>query len=377
MGRDKDSERTTSFITFVDPNLFGTRWQMRASYKDKDDGDGQSLSFIKPFYSLDTRTSYRFAVKQDERTDSLYFRNVAIEKFTHQEETADISLGFSDGLVGQQAFRWKIGLHFDDHLFGANAQTNNVNGIPDDRNRSYVWVGFEQIENNYQESKNSDQIGQTEDIFLGRRINARVGYGVSPSGDKWPFWHLSAEFQDTYQPTTNTLANTKAKGSGNWNTDRGIWENMQLELASRIQLNPFTESQWLFSGKIKYSKNLTRDNQLLLGGDNGLRGYPARYQLGDRSYLLTLEKRYFLDWQLWDIFHFGIAAFVDVGRAWFPNQDNGINGGTLSDFGVGLRISSSRFEIDRVLHIDIAYPLDREDPEIESLQLLISGKTRF
>ena len=213
VGRDKDSERTTSFISFMDPNLFGTRWQMKASYKDKDDGDGKSLSFDKPFYSLDSRNSYRFAVLQDERIDSLYFRNVVFEKFTHQQETADISLGNSNGLIGQQAFRWKIGLHFEDHIFEANALTSNASEIPNDRNRSYIWVGFEQIENNYLESKNSDQIGQTEDIFLGQRIKAKLGYGISPSGENWPFWYLSAEFQDTYQPTEHSLAHSRVKGS--------------------------------------------------------------------------------------------------------------------------------------------------------------------
>src|SRR4029079_11959843 len=37
--------------------------------------------------------------------------------------------------------------------------------------------------------------------------------------------------------------------------------------------------------------NLDLDNQILLGGDSGLRGYPLRYQAGNSRALLTIEQR--------------------------------------------------------------------------------------
>jgi hypothetical protein len=57
-------------------------------------------------------------------------------------------------------------------------------------------------------------------------------------------------------------------------------------------------------------------DMLLLGGDNGLRGYPLRYQAGDKRALLTLEERLYANAFVWNLFRVGAAAFVDVGRAW-------------------------------------------------------------
>jgi hypothetical protein len=39
-------------------------------------------------------------------------------------------------------------------------------------------------------------------------------------------------------------------------------------------------------------------DQLQLGGDTGLRGYPLRYQEGEKRALFTLEQRVYTDWYL-------------------------------------------------------------------------------
>ena len=51
--------------------------------------------------------------------------------------------------------------------------------------------------------------------------------------------------------------------------------------------------------------NLDLDNLVELGGDNGLRGYPLRYQTGDSKMLLSLEQRYFWDWYPFRLFRVG------------------------------------------------------------------------
>ena len=44
---------------------------------------------------------------------------------------------------------------------------------------------------------------------------------------------------------------------------------------------------------------------MLLGGDNGLRGYPLRYQAGTSRALLTLEERYYTGWYPFHLFYVG------------------------------------------------------------------------
>ena len=48
-----------------------------------------------------------------------------------------------------------------------------------------------------------------------------------------------------------------------------------------------------------------------IGGDNGLRGYPLRYQSGTARALFTVEERFYSNWQPLKLFDVGAAAFVD------------------------------------------------------------------
>ena len=79
---------------------------------------------------------------------------------------------------------------------------------------------------------------------------------------------------------------------------------------------------------------LDADNELSLGGDNGLRGYPLRYQSGAARGLLTVEERFFTKWYPWHLFNVGAAVFADVGRTFGARRDRTPQLGTLRDVGV-------------------------------------------
>jgi len=81
------------------------------------------------------------------------------------------------------------------------------------------------------------------------------------------------------------------------------------------------------------------DNQVLLGGDNGLRGYPLRYQDGTAQALWTIEQRFFSDWYPFRLFRVGAAAFFDMGRIWGNAPLAAPSLGLLKDAGFGLRFS--------------------------------------
>jgi outer membrane protein assembly factor BamA len=121
---------------------------------------------------------------------------------------------------------------------------------------------------------------------------------------------------------------------------------------------------------------LDLDSELMLGGDNGLRGYPLRYQTGNSRALLTLEERFYTNWYPFRLFHVGGAVFADVGRSFGPSAIDVPNLGTLRDVGFGLRFSNSRSALANVLHIDIAFPLDG-DSSIQNVQFLVGTQRSF
>lgn len=116
--------------------------------------------------------------------------------------------------------------------------------------------------------------------------------------------------------------------------------------------------------------NLDADRQLLLGGDNGLRGYPLRYQAGSKTWLFTAEQRMFSNWFPFQLFNVGGAVFFDMGQALGHDPLGSEPRGLLRDVGFGLRFGNNRSALGNVLHVDFAFPLDR-DASIRSMQVLV------
>jgi hemolysin activation/secretion protein len=124
------------------------------------------------------------------------------------------------------------------------------------------------------------------------------------------------------------------------------------------------------------SNDLDLDQQILLGGDSGLRGFPLRYQAGTSRALLRLEDRFFTDWYPFHLLRVGYAAFIDAGRTWGDDTRATPSLGMLYNVGFGLRLSSPRASSGSVVHIDLAMPLNGP-ADISGMQLSVKTKATF
>ncbi len=124
----------------------------------------------------------------------------------------------------------------------------------------------------------------------------------------------------------------------------------------------------MFSGNAV--RNPDTPNPLSLGGDTDLRGYPLRYQSGNKSLLVNLEERLYTDWNIFRLIRVGGAVFYDGGRAWGGEIPNSANSGWLNDVGFGLRFLTDRSSRANVVHLDVAFPLN-SDPNIKKVQFLV------
>ncbi len=142
-------------------------------------------------------------------------------------------------------------------------------------------------------------------------------------------------------------------------------------------MRDFGRQAFYAAAAFDFAHALDADQQILLGGDTGLRGYPLRYQEGDRRFLLNLEQRWYGEREFLKVVRFGAAAFVDVGKAWFAGRAAGPSDrGWLCDVGVGLRVAPSRTSHANVIRLDVAFPMQR-DPGIDAVQYLVTTSTRF
>jgi hemolysin activation/secretion protein len=122
--------------------------------------------------------------------------------------------------------------------------------------------------------------------------------------------------------------------------------------------------------------NLDPEDQIFLGGETGMRGYPFHFQSGTSLAQLTVEQRFYTDWYPFRLFNVGAAIFFDAGRTWGPSVAGTPSLGMLRDVGAGLRLGNSRSGFGSVIHLDVAVPLDRT-ADIDSVQFVVETKGSF
>ncbi|HNP66139.1 MAG TPA: hypothetical protein PKH39_19590, partial [Woeseiaceae bacterium] len=339
------------------------------------DGNPPSLQLEEPFYSLDSRSSRGFSVLDSDQVESFYDRGDRISEFRHQERNAKAFFGWSKGLNEGFTRRYTVGLAFEQHDFSPFRDSLLSEGpLPDNRKLLYPTIGFEILEDEYEKASNHDQIGRVEDRYLGTRFAASVGFASEAAGSDRDALILDVSAQTGFGSSeSRSLLLAASLGGRVENT--GV-ENLLLDTSARY-FKRQSEKRLLYIGlNASYGQKLDMDRYLQLGGDSGLRGYPLRYQTGDKRALLTVEQRYFTDWYPWRLFKVGGAVFFDVGRVWGDSPVDRSNSELLRDIGFGLRIGNDRSGLGRMTHIDIAMPLDG-DSQIEDLQFLVSTKKSF
>ncbi|WP_152996213.1 POTRA domain-containing protein [Pseudoalteromonas sp. H105] len=374
LSRTSDANRDGYLFVYDDPNILSTRYRGRLEYSDNDDGKRHLMELTYPFYSIETPYSYGLTSYSDQRIESLYKRGEVYSEFEQKTDYNQLHFGHSKQLEDSWTQRLSVGYIFEAHSFKRTLDTQIP--LAQSRDLSYPYVSGHWFEDQFIKVRNFDSIYRTEDLNLGWNIKALMGYSSeSITGDDsrtvYSFNAKKAHFS-----SDNTLWRFYANLDGNWNEQQSKFENLFATSQVQYYLNTSLQQSWYTKIRLDFAKNLTPDKQLNLGGENGLRGYPLNYQQGDRSFLINLEKRYYWEYDLLQLFKVGGAAFVDIGRAWFNDKHNGANGQVLKNVGVGLRLAPSRANAGTVIHIDIAAPLDKRD-DVDSVQWLVSVKNAF
>ena len=379
--RKENNERSGILFGYGDPNLFGTRNRLSLQYQDNDDGQVHHFSLAHPFFSLSDTWASGVAFNQNERVDSLYYRGDEYQHFFHNERTVHAYLGFSQGLINDRTHRFTFGVSEERSNFLPTIDTTNATPLPDDRLYQYPWVSWQTVEDKFVKTTHINQMSQTEDLNLGLSAQVQLGYAQANEIQDEDSTIVRAEVHQ-FLPLSQQLTFFYFLSGSTYLQADGPQQQIVQSL-NRLYLNQKEQRQWALTLELTHGVNLFVDQPLTIGGDSGLRGYPIHYQTGDRRALLSLEKRFYLYYDVWSLFDVGAAIFADYGRAWNEGEDNGANGDWLSDVGFGFRFSPTRTGSDSdgggsVLHVDFAAPLNTdEDPELDRWQLLVTLRNRF
>jgi hypothetical protein len=370
-----DVDRSGSIFKFSDEHLFDSWYSFSAAYAYNSDGHTRFLDLRKPFYSLDSEDAWGVTLLDDDRIDSLYDQGDVVGQYEHEEDAFELFRGWSKGLQDGWTKRYLAGVATENHRFSESVDgLPEIFPLPEDRTFNYPFVGIEFLQNRFEKTKNLDQVNRTEDRFLGTRLSARLGYASTGLGSSQNAWMFNVAAQKGFGSPSSNMLIVNSNVSGRKEQD-GIQNLTVSALASYYRRQ---SDKRLFYASVggTIGHNLDIDNQLMLGGDTGLRGYPLRYRSGDKIALLTLEQRYFTDWYPFRLFRVGGAVFFDMGKTWAGPYQSANENEVLKDVGFGLRLGNMRSGEGRVAHIDIAFPLDG-DERIKNVQFLVQTRKSF
>jgi hypothetical protein len=374
IGHGQNVDRTTTFMQWNDPNLWGSHWTDGALYSRNSDGTVWGVGAGLPFYSLEARRSGGGDVGDNHSVFTRYRLGQAYDAYDDDRRTADLYFGRALRVTDLWTERLMIGWRVDRSRFGAAPNQTPLAPLPQNRDLSYPFARVQWIENTYATMRNLDLIARTEDVHFG--LDASVGLGLATMAFGSDRNSLIADTEINY----------------GWQ----ITEAQELFLASRVAsrfedgalhdaIITWTSSYYLatsdhtrmlvrFTGDAGY--DLDGDHRLQLGGDTGLRGYPLRYQNGNQRALVTVEERLYTNYYLFRLVNLGAAAFYDMGRTWGTTLVPTPQLGLLKDVGVGLRLGNQRSSFGSVIHIDLAVPLDRSS-SISAVQFLVTTHKSF
>jgi hypothetical protein len=375
VSRGSNVDRTSNTVAWTDPNVMGSRWTSALTYSNSSDGSQRQALVTHPFFSLDAPWSTKISVNDYDRTISRYNLGNIVDQFNDSEKAYELSGGVSNGLIDGWTKRWTFGMRYDRSLFlPAPITTVPAKLLPPDRTLSYPFTGFDILQDAYKKVGDENQIGRAEDLYFGTEITGEIGYSSGVFGADRSAVMLSAKALHGFDlPHQQQLFLTSDFSS---RLESGRPRNLIADAAAKYYWR--WREDWLlyaaFSGTTTHM--LDPDMQLLLGGDNGLRGYPLRFESGTSRALFTVEQRVFTDWYPFRLARVGAAVFADVGRTWGSGVIGNSDPGLLKDVGFGFRLGNTRSGLGNVLHIDFAFPLS-DVAGIQKFQFLVQTMQSF
>jgi outer membrane protein assembly factor BamA len=368
-------DRTSTGVDWTDPNVLGSRWTSDLTYADSSDGMQRSLKVARPFYSLDAPWSAKITAVRFDRTISRYNLGDIVDQFNDNESSYELSGGISGGLIDGWTKRFTFGVRYDRNIFLPTPVTSMpARQLPPDRTLSYPFVGFDFLQDKYRKVGDENQIGRTEDLYFGTEVTGEVGLSNSAFGADRNAIMLAAKALRGIEITE--LQQLFLTGAFSSRIEDGRARNLKADAGAKYYWRWRTDCLLYAALSGTVTDSLDPDMQLLLGGDNGLRGYPLRYESGTSRALFTVEQRFYTDWYPFRLVRVGGAIFADVGRTWGSGVIGNSDPGLLRDVGFGLRLGNTRSGLGNVLHIDFAFPLNNL-VGIQRFQVLVQTMQSF
>jgi outer membrane protein assembly factor BamA len=355
-------ERNQKSISYLDQNFFGTEKHVDLTYENNSDGRLYYANVYKPFRSLNSINSWDLLYFDSEKIHPLYLSGEVNNEIGQNQKLYSVSVGRLVNRNSNDLHRLYFGYTSDESSF-FNSELYPDSSLPDQRVYHYPWIQYQYFQDQFVEMENFNSMGKVEDISLGANFSTKIGVESS-------MIHYNADFTKSFYNNDKNLFQLNTYANGIFTNKQVLNAHSGFNLKWYRFQNP--NKSFFISSSYDHGKNLYPELPNYLGGDTGLRGYPFRYLSGENSFIFSAEQRFFYNWYPLKTFQFGSAIFLDSGTVW----NNGEQKKYFTNIGIGFRLVPTRTSSGRVLHLDLAFPLDDRDL-IDGFQLILRTKKSF
>ncbi|MBI4056435.1 MAG: BamA/TamA family outer membrane protein [Elusimicrobia bacterium] len=368
----RDSTGIDKSLTYRDPQFLGKRLSLSLDANRHTNGYRYGGSLARPFYATIAPFSVGGSGFVEQRKLPFYSSGSLVGNFrkTHRE----LSFGLGKSLFPSTERTRQVGLtfrHQTDKFDQLEGSTPGLEPSVDGFGLLQPGVGWQEIR--FIKERHIEKFDRDEDFNLGPTFAAKMGIG--------PRWLGSAQ--------TQLFPEVSAQAGYSW--DQGHFTLMRGEYSAGFSGREKSNVLWRGSAQY-YNQSLPRqtlaasaaydhgshldpDRILLLGEDNGLRGYSIGQFAGEKRFLANLEDRIYIVDDLFHLVSLGGVVFFDSGYAW-PAGGNFQIEDLRSSVGIGLRIAFSRSTQNEPIRIDLAYTL-RDNRQGKRLVLAIQAGKGF
>jgi hypothetical protein len=327
----------------------GSRVRLTAAYQDFTDGRGAQWILGLPWRANTDRHSVEFYGEWADRR-ALQFRVPS----TRMTQTTEYwRRAFRNGFVASMAAlaenrRYlRVGVTGDLRRESFVLPRDTVGGFPDSTFAAF-GVFAEYSRASFRVVTHFNGFGLQEDLNLSTTV--RVAARVAPSGfgyERSGFGPSIVFFTGVAIPRGYVRASVAADGvfdSAGLDSGR---VNVRLTVAQKFAPRHAT-FLLLHAGALERPPP---GQEFDLGHGAGPRSFGPHAFVGTRAVWGTFEHQWFVVDDLYDVLGIGLAAFVDYGGAWYPDQRRRLGG----NVGIGLRLGANRSTGANTGRIDLGY----------------------
>lgn len=365
----KTEERNTVGFNYINPNLSGRHDNLNLEYGHSSDGNNEKIAYAHPFYSIWKSKEFGFQVDHTSRVVLLSSGNAVLGQYSEKSKNGEIYYGRKLSGNLYRAFRLTGGYRYQSSR--RSPMAGLVVGMPPSLRHSGLFLRGHWQNQKFIKKTNLDKFGLTEDINLAPVVSLEGFWNAfepAPAQAKvilrgnvekafaWSGTHVVKNVLGAVAPyAQDGLANAVLSSNSHWYYSFRSWQTLVVHLQTGLGIRP--------DGSTPIS----------LGGENGLRGYPAHSFTGRWKILFNVEDRIFTPVTFFRSIQLGGAVFYDAGDA-----GTGRLGPLKQSAGGGLRLGVLRSASAHVIRIDLARPLQRRYiPDLNPWELSIGTGHAF